>query len=228
MQFVLLLIILVLLILGPQWWVRSVLARYSKEDQEFPGTGGELARHLLKRLSLNHVKVESTPEGQGDHYDPVSGFVRLSPQNLDGRSLTAIVTAAHEVGHAIQDAQGYAPFRWRVRLVGVAQVAERLGSFLLFAVPVLTLITRAPGAGVIMFLAAASTLGIGLLVQLMTLPVEWDASFSRAMPLLASGYIEPEHLPAARRILRACALTYLASSLASLLNFWRWMRLVKH
>ncbi|MCW8891161.1 MAG: zinc metallopeptidase [Sedimenticola sp.] len=228
MQFVLLLVVLVLLILGPQWWVRSVLTRYSKDDQNFPGTGGELARHLLKRLSLEHIKVESAPEGQGDHYDPVSRCVRLSPQNMAGRSLTAIVTATHEVGHAIQDATGYTPFRWRVRLVRVAQVAERLGSFLLFAVPVLTLITRAPGAGVIMFLAAVCTLGLGLLVQLMTLPVEWDASFGRAMPLLEKGYLESDQLPAARRILRACALTYLASSLASLLNFWRWMRLLKH
>jgi Zn-dependent membrane protease YugP len=228
MQFVLLLILLVVLILGPQWWVRSVLSRYSKEDQAFPGTGGELARHLLKRLSLEHVKVESAPVGQGDHYDPVSVCVRLTPQNLNGRSLTAIVTATHEVGHAIQDASGYSPFLWRGRLVRIAQVTERLGSFLLFAVPVLTLITRAPSAGVVMFLAAASTLGIGLLVQATTLPVEWDASFRRAMPLLEAGYLEPNQLPAARRILRACALTYLASSLASLLNFWRWMRLVKH
>ncbi|TVO76296.1 zinc metallopeptidase [Sedimenticola selenatireducens] len=228
MQFVLLLILLVVLILGPQWWVKSVLSRYSKEDQGFPGTGGELARHLLKRLSLEHVKVESAHDGQGDHYDPVSVCVRLSPQNLDGRSLTAIVTATHEVGHAIQDAAGYPPFLWRGRLVRIAQVTERLGSFLLFAVPVLTLIARAPSAGVIMFLAAVSTLGIGLIVQMTTLPVEWDASFRRAMPLLEAGYLEPSQLPAARRILRACALTYLASSLASLLNFWRWMRLVKH
>lgn len=228
MQFVLLFTLLVVLILGPQWWVRSVLSRYSKEDQAFPGTGGELARHLLKRLSLEHVKVESAPAGQGDHYDPVTRCVRLMPQNLDGRSLTAIVTATHEVGHAIQDAAGYPPFLWRGRLVRIAQAAERLGSFLLFAVPVLALITRAPSASVVMFLAAASTLGIGLLVQVTTLPVEWDASFRRAMPLLEAGYLEPNQLPAARRILRACALTYLASSLASLLNFWRWMRLVKH
>lgn len=228
MYFVILLILLILLILGPQWWVRSVLSRYNREDKRFPGTGGELARHLLDRLSLEQIKVEETPGGQGDHYDPASRCVRLTPDNLHGRSLTAVVTAAHEVGHAIQHALGYGPFRWRMRLVKVALVAERLGSFLLFAVPVLTLATKAPGAGVLMFLAAAATLGVGLLVQLMTLPVEWDASFGRAMPLLESGYLDKAQLPAAKTILRACAFTYLASSLAGLLNFWRWMRFLRH
>jgi hypothetical protein len=98
----------------------------------------------------------------------------------------------------------------------------------LFTVPVLTLITKAPSAGALLFLAAAATLGVGLLVQLVTLPVEWDASFGRAMPLLESGYLDQAQLPAARTILRACSLTYLAASLAGLLNFWRWMRFLRH
>lgn len=228
MLYVILILALVLLILGPQWWVRSVLARHSREDPRFPGTGGELATHLLGRLELERIRVEAAPTGQGDHYDPLSGCVRLTPDKLNGRSLTAVVTAAHEVGHAIQHALGYGPFRWRMRLVRVALVTERLGSFLLFAVPVLTLITKAPAAGALMFLAAAATLGVGLLVQLVTLPVEWDASFGRAMPLLESGYLDKAQLPAARTILRACAFTYLAASLAGLLNFWRWMRFLRH
>lgn len=227
MQFVILTILLVLLILGPQWWVRSVLSRYNQEDPRFPGTGGELARHLLDRLSLNQVKVEVVSGAQGDHYDPESRCVRLSPANLQGRSLTAVVTSAHEVGHAMQHALGYSPFRWRMRLARIALVAERLGSFLLFAVPVLTLASKAPGVGLLLFVAAASSLGVGLLVQLVTLPVEWDASFKRAMPLLASGYLEEAQLPAARTILRACAFTYVAASLAGLLNFWRWMRFIR-
>ncbi len=225
--FIVLSLLLVLFILGPQWWVKSVLAHYSKEERRFPGTGGELARHLLDRLSLKQIRVEAVQTGEGDHYDPGTGVVRLSESNLNGRSLTAVVTAAHEVGHAIQHACGYSPFRWRIRLARLAVVTERVGSFLLFAVPVLTLVTRAPGAGAIMFLAAVGTLGVGLLVQLLTLPVEWDASFRRAMPLLESGYLEPDQLPAARRILRACALTYLAASLAGLLNFWRWVSILR-
>ena len=227
MHFIVLLALLLLLILGPQWWVKHVLARYNKKQEDFPGTGGELARHLLDRFHLQQVRVENA-DALGDHYDPTERAVRLTPDKLEGRTLTAVTTACHEVGHAIQHATGYRPFVWRQRLARVAQVSERVGSFLLFAVPLLTLITKTPAAGLLMFLAALATLGMSVVVQLLTLPVEWDASFGRAMPILESGYIDGSQRRAARRILRACALTYLASSLAGLLNFWRWMRLLRH
>lgn len=227
MHFVILLLMLMVLILGPQWWVRYVLARYNRKQEAFPGSGGELARHLLDRFSLQQVKVEEAGP-QGDHYDPRELAVRLTADKLEGRTLTAITTACHEVGHAIQHASGYPPFVWRLRLAKLAQVSERVGSFLLFAVPLLTLITKTPAAGLLMFLAALGTLGMSVVVQLVTLPVEWDASFGRAMPILEAGYIKNSQRAAARRILRACALTYLASSLAGLLNFWRWIRLLKH
>ena len=227
MHFLLLLALLALLILGPQWWVRYVLTRNQKNDPSIPGTGGELARHLLDRFNLQRVRVEQAAENMGDHYDPVEQAVRLSARNLEGRSLTAVTTAAHEVGHAIQHGLQYQPFVWRMRMARLSQISERFGSFLLFAVPVLTLVTKTPAAGLLMLLAAAGTIGISILVQLLTLPVEWDASFGRALPILESGYIQPEQRRAARRILRACALTYLASSLAGLLNFWRWARFLK-
>lgn len=220
-----LLFLVLLLVFGPHWWVRRVLARYHRTQEDFPGTGGELARHLLDRYGLPEVRVEASD--LGDHYDPITKSVRLTPDKLHAKSLTAITTAAHEVGHALQDHSGDRWFRWRMRLVGLAQGAERLGSFILFAVPVLTLVTKAPAAGVLTLLAAFCTIGVGVLVQLVTLPVEWDASFGKALPILRSGYIPEHQYPAARRILRACALTYVASSLASLLNFWRWMRLLR-
>jgi len=226
MHFLLLLALLALFILAPQWWVKHVLARYQRDDPSIPGTGGELARHLLDRFNLEQVRVELA-EGTGDHYDPIERVVRLSAHNLEGRSLTAVTTAAHEVGHAIQHGLGYGPFTWRMRMARLAQVSEKLGSFLLFAVPVLTLVTKTPAIGLLMFLAAAGSVGISILVQLLTLPVEWDASFGRALPILESGYIQPGQRSASRRILRACALTYLASSLAGLLNFWRWMKLAR-
>ncbi len=226
MLWLLLGLVVVGLILGPQWWVRRVLDKYHRVPEDFPGTGGELARHLLDRYGLDKVKVEATR--QGDHYDPSSKTVRLTEDKLNGRTLTAITTAAHEVGHAIQDFSDYPPFRWRTRLVGLAQGAEKIGSFLLFAVPLLAAVTRAPGAGALMFLAAISTIGVGLVVQLVTLPVEWNASFGKALPILADGeYIDEKQLPAARRILRACALTYVAASAAGLLNFWRWMQVLR-
>src|SRR5690606_21083409 len=116
------LIVLGLLLLAlawlPQIWVRSVLARHSKHRPDFPGTGGELARHLLDGMGLHHVKVEATHAG--DHYDPRDKTVRLLPQHLNGRSLTAVVVATHEVGHAMQDATNYKPLKVRTRLASVA------------------------------------------------------------------------------------------------------------
>ncbi len=225
MHLLLLLALLLLLVLGPQWWVRWVLARYHRKEFDFPGTAGELARHLLDRFHLGEVKVEIARE-VGDHYDPIDRAVRLTADKIDARTLTAVTTAVHEVGHAIQHGVRYGPFLWRMRLAGIAQTAERVGSFLLFAAPMVALLTRTPMSGAIMVLGAVSTVGVGIVLQLLTLPVEWDASFNRALRILGSGYVEKAQMPAARRILRACAFTYVASSLAGLLNFWRWMRLV--
>lgn len=225
MHLLLLLALLLLLVLGPQWWVRWVLARYHRKELDVPGTAGELARHLLDRFHLGDVKVEIARE-VGDHYDPIDRAVRLTADKIDARTLTAVTTAVHEVGHAIQHGVRYGPFLWRMRLAGIAQTAERVGSFLLFAAPMVALLTRTPMSGAVMVLGAVSTIGVGIVLQLLTLPVEWDASFNRALPILGSGYVEKAQMPAARRILRACAFTYVASSLAGLLNFWRWMRLV--
>ena len=95
------------------------------------------------------------------------------------------------------------------------------------AMPLLALLARAPSPGVDSVVGAFLVMGFAVVVQLLTLPVELDASFSKALPVLEAGYLQPEQVPAARRILRAAAWTYVAASLASLLNFWRWMRLLK-
>ncbi len=226
MSFILLFLGLVLLIYGPQWWVRRILTAYQRRTAAYPGCGGELARRLLDRAGLRDVGVESTQSG--DHYDPQARAVRLGAENLGGRSLTAIVTAAHEVGHAIQHAQGYGPFQWRLSLVRLAQGAERLGSFLIFAMPLLALVSRSPALGALTLAAGVASAGLGVVVQVVTLPVEWEASFGRALPILErGGYLGPGEHRAARRILRACALTYLAASLAGLLNFWRWLAILR-
>ncbi|MCG6970259.1 MAG: zinc metallopeptidase, partial [Gammaproteobacteria bacterium] len=94
-------VILLLAIYGPQWWVQWVMRHYSKDLAEIPGTGGQLADHLVQRYQLENVKVEET-DPMRDHYDPQDKAVRLSPDNYHGKSLTAIAVAAHEVGHAIQ------------------------------------------------------------------------------------------------------------------------------
>ena len=226
MHVLILLVLLMLLILGPQYWVKAVLSRYNKKAEEnFTGTGGEFARHLLDRLQLQSVKVEVTADG--DHYDPTARAVRLGEDRYNGRTLTAITIAAHEVGHAIQDASGNKLFPWRTRLATYAVAAQKIGSFLLFLVPLLSAITRAPAIGLLTLLAAFLVMGSGLIVQFLTLPVEIDASFNKALPVLESGYLQPQQVAPARKILRAAAFTYVSSALAGLLNFWRWMQVMR-
>ena len=116
---------------------------------------------------------------------------------------------------------------WRTRLAKASIWATRLGSFLLFAAPLLALLARAPSPGVASMAGAFLVMGFAVVVQLLTLPVELDASFSKALPVLEAGYLQPEQVPAARRILRAAAWTYVAASLASLLNFWRWLAVLR-
>jgi Zn-dependent membrane protease YugP len=180
----------------------------------------------LERLNLYDVKVEVTDTT--DHYDPLQKTIRLTKNTCGRKTLTAVVVAAHEVGHAIQDQAGYKPLKTRTRMIGTAQKLERIGAVIMMAIPVLAALTRAPSVGVLMFLGGLGTLGIPLLVHLLTLPTEFDASFNRALPLLSSGdYIPPEDIPAAKKILLACALTYVATSLMGLLNVWRWIRILR-
>jgi Zn-dependent membrane protease YugP len=225
-RLVLLLIIVALVILGPQLWTRRVFAKHSAPRPDFPGTGGELARHLLNRFDLEHITVE--PTEIGDHYDPVGKAVRLTPAIFEGKSLTAITIAAHEVGHAIQDHLGYQPLAERTKLVRIAQGAEKVGAVLMMGIPIAAAVARTPVASVVVMVAGLATMGISTLVHLVTLPVEWDASFKRALPVLRQGnYLAPEDERGARSILTAAALTYVAASLASLLNLWRWIAFLR-
>lgn len=219
-------ILIFALVFGPGWWVRRVMSRYSSPADRYEGTGGDLARHLLDSNDLQNVKIEETPEG--DHYDPVEKTIRLTPEKLTGRSLTAVTVAAHEVGHAIQDARGYAPLKLRTQLVTLTQPVQRLGAGILMAAPLIGILTRAPMVSLLMLLGGFLSLGATTVVHLVTLPTELDASFRRALPLLErGGFLKPTDLPHARRLLKAAALTYLSASLASLLNIARWWALLR-
>jgi hypothetical protein len=226
MIYVLLIVLVLILVYGPQLWVKRVLERYNRDPEpNFPGTGAELARHLLDRYDLQEVSVEITESG--DHYDPRDRTVRLTQDKFEGKTLTAITVAAHECGHAFQHAASEPLFLLRTRIAGVSIIAQRLGSLLLFAAPLSVLITKAPAAGLLTFVGAFLVMGFALLMHFVTLPVEIDASFNKALPLLSHGYLTEEQLPAARSILRAAAFTYVAASLATLLNFWRWLALLR-
>ena len=214
------------LVFGPGIWVRRVLERYSTPAERYPGTGAELARLLLDREGLHGVGVEKTPDG--DHYDPDAKMVRLTPDKFDGRSLTAVTVAAHEVGHAIQDRDGYGPLRLRSRLVRAGRHVEKLGAGILLLSPFVGAIVRVPTLSVMMFLAGFATLASSTMVHFATLPTEFDASFGRALPLLDRHEIlKRVDRPHARRILRAAALTYVAASLMSLLNIARWLTILR-
>jgi Zn-dependent membrane protease YugP len=226
MHFILIALILLAVVFGPGLWVKHMMRRYSQPEDRYPGTGAELVRHLAERLGLDELTVERAE--QGDHYDPESKTVRLTPANFDGRSLTAVTVAAHEMGHALQDAEGYQPLRLRSRMVAMMGPAQRVGAGLLMAAPVVGLVTRALPVGVLFLLGGLLTLGGATLVHLVTLPVELDASFGRALPVLEKGqYLKEADRPHARRILRAAALTYVAASLTSLLNVARWWAILR-
>lgn len=210
----------------PQLWVRRVIEAHSDERADFPGTGGEFARHLLDEMKLAHVKVE--PTDRGDHYDPATKTVRLLPEHLNGRSLSAVVIAAHEVGHAMQDATGYAPLAARTRMARQAQAIERIGSIVMLAAPVVMILTKAPFLLFAQVMAGVLILGSTVLMHAVTLPVEFDASFSRALPVLKAGrYVREEDLGSARKILRAAAFTYVAAAAMSILDVMRWFRVLR-
>jgi len=225
MHYIVLIIIILCVIYGPGLWAQHVLSRYGK-DEYFSGNGFNLARLLLKNQNMSHVTVEQTD--QGDHFDPQDLCVRLTEKNCGRKSLTAVVVAAHEVGHAMQASQSYTPLAIRTKWVHLAFKAEKIGAVFLVAAPLVTADLRAPGAGVIIIVGGFLNLCVPLLVHLITIPVELDASFNRALPLLKDGgYIPEDDLGGARRILLACALTYVAGALAELLNIWRWLRLLR-
>lgn len=214
-----------LLVFMPTLWVRWVMNRYSAELPDMPGTGGELAQHLIKRLGLEGVGAEMSDVG--DHYDPESRMVRLSEGNWGGKSLTAIAVAAHEVGHAVQHHQNDARLAARTKLIPIVTVLGQLSVGVLTVVPIIGLLTRHPAPTLLIAGIGLSGLLFRMLLHLVTLPTEWDASFGKALPVLKEGkYISPEQEKIVRRILGAAALTYFAAALADAFNLFRWASLL--
>ncbi|TDR06208.1 zinc metallopeptidase [Marinomonas communis] len=222
--YIALLISLLALFFGPQIWVKRVLNQYRSPRGDLPGTGGELARHLLQRYDIQDVNVDVAEEGK-DHYDIQAKTVRLSPYVLNERSLTAVAVAAHEVGHAIAHHRQETVARLRTRYLPVAMIIQRFAVLMLFAWPILSAVLRLPYTPLIHGLVIV-TLGLmTVFIQLAILPEEWDASFNKALPMLKKGrYLPSQDLPKVKRILTACALTYVASALMNILLFWRFPR----
>ncbi len=187
-----------------QWKVKSTFKKYSKVSSKSGMTGYQIAKKLLERNNIFDVDVEEVQGSLTDHYDPKEKKVRLSESNFRGSSVAAIGVAAHEVGHAIQDNKDYAPLRWRYAFYPVAQLGSNLwiwifiaGMFL--AIPILL------DVGILFFSAT-------LVFQLVTLPVEFNASSRALMQLDSGGYITREDSEGAKAVLNAAAMTYLAAA----------------
>ena len=179
-----------------------------------PFTGKELGLKLLKENKLDNVLIE--PIKQVDHYNPLEKKVRISEEKLNKKSITSIAVVAHEIGHAIQDKENYKPLLLRQKLIEKTIIFQRVGSFLLIiGLPSIFAITKSP---FITFLAAILIMGClstNVLIHLITLPVEFDASFKRALPILQK-YVPNENMRQCRSVLRAAAFTYLAQSIVSI------------
>jgi uncharacterized protein len=213
MGFIFYFLIIILVPLWAQFRVKGTFVKYSRVANSTYRTGADVARKVLNSNGLFNVAVD---EGRGflsDHYDPRSKTVRLSPENFHGHSIAATAIAAHECGHAIQDAQRYAFLRVRHALVPVANIGSNF-SWVLVLIGIFFQMSGLLLAGII-FMAAA------VLFQVITLPVEFNAS-NRAMDQVVSlGLIRNEEERDARKVLNAAALTYVAAAAVAVLELVR-------
>lgn len=200
-----------------QMKVQSTFNHYVRVPARAGWTGAQVARSILDRAGLYDVRVEMTPHHLGDHYDPRKKVVRLSPEVYNGRSVASLGVAAHETGHALQHAQAYVPLSIRNNLFPIAAFGSSM-AFPLFFMGLLfansSMGWSLMNLGIWLFLAA-------LAFQVITLPVEFNAS-ARAMRLLTTGgYLAPDEAPKTRAVLSAAALTYVAATAMALTQLLR-------
>ncbi|MFJ7636999.1 zinc metallopeptidase [Peribacillus sp. NPDC097206] len=205
--------IIILIPIYAQMKVKSAYKKYSQVPASSGMNGAETARAILDQNGLYNVRVEETPGMLSDHYDPRDKTVRLSTDNYHGHSVAGVAVAAHEVGHAIQDKEAYAFLRIRHALVPVANFGSNI-SWILILVGMFANIPDLLLAGIV-FMAAA------VLFQVVTLPVEFNAS-SRAMDQLVSvGVIRNDEERETKKVLSAAAMTYVAAALVAVLELVR-------
>lgn len=199
---------------------RGAFAKYSKYTTHRGMTGADVARSILRDHGISDVSVEPVRGTMTDHYDPRTKTLRLSEGVFASRSMAALGVAAHEVGHAIQHARGYALLGFRSAWVPVANLGGGISIFVLIMAAILGGAATAVGGtlslvGVVLF--ATTTV-----FTLITLPVEFDASRRALATLQTGGYMTPEELGGARRVLNAAAMTYVAAFVTSLLTLLYW------
>lgn len=192
-----------------QAWLRRTFVRLANDPNEIGMTGAEVARFILDRNGLGDVRIAPARGGPlSDNYDPRTRVVNLSQPVYEGRSVAAAAIGAHEVGHAIQHAKAFGAFRFRSALAPVAGIASRFWMF--------PLILAAAAGSRGLFLAAVAIYALVVLFQLVTLPVEFDASRRAMHELTSLGLGAGDEHSGARKMLTAAAFTYIAGALAAI------------
>jgi len=214
---------LVLIIYTLPLWVNYILNKHDNILPNMPFTAKKFGENLLHEKGLNDVKIETTKDG--DHYDLLDKAVRVDPSRLDRKSITSITIICHEIGHAIQHKEKYPPLERRYKIAKKVELLTKLSSGIFYiGIPVIVATGALPLIRVCLIIAFASVL-ISMIIHLMTLDVELDASFKKAMPILEKKIPQEYHV-ACKSILRICAFTYVVGSLTRILNvktLWAWV-----
>ena len=198
--------------------VNTTFSRYKTIANKHGYTGAEIARRILDMNGLNDVLIERVNGNLTDHYDPKANVVRLSDSTYQSTSVAAIGVAAHEVGHAVQHAEGYGPIKVRNSIVPIVQIAS-YAAWPLAIFGILFSFSNLANFGVILF-------GLVVLFQIITLPVEFNASNRAIKTLSANGILDEEELMASKKVLSAAAMTYVASAVVAIANLLRLLSIV--
>ena len=199
---------------GAALWVKSATSKWEKVPIGRGMTGKDVAEAILRAKGIRNVTIEEVPGRLSDHYDPRSKTLRLSPANYRGRSVTAAGIAAHEVGHAIQHAEGYAPMKLRQELVPVANIGSSVGIYMVMFGAFLGFSGMAK-LGVLVF-------GGFVLFTVVTLPVEIDASLRARKALLDGSIVTGKEAKGVEQVLTAAAGTYLAAAVSAIIQLLYW------
>lgn len=211
-----------LLGLYAQMKLMSTYQRYSRQGVDSGVSGAEAARIILDRAGLRQVTVDMVPGQLTDHYDPTKRALFLSEANFRGRSLAAVGVAAHEAGHALQHQAAYAPLQLRMALVPATGFATKIFFIIFFGGMLLTMFgVLAPALFAKLLPFAIGAYAVITFFQLVTLPVEFDASRRAKQALVALGIVRDGEAPAISRVLNAAALTYVAALISSMLELLR-------
>ena len=205
------------ILFGPTLYIQRVMKKHAVPLPEIPGTGKELVEHLLEKFGIHGAKV--APTHAGNHYNPAEKTIYLDRQVYETQSITAVAVAAHEFSHALQDHRKEKLFRFGMAMATLYRYLNMVSSTLFFVISIASLFLKNPAGVALAGILWGLGMALSILVQIVNLPLEWDASFNKAYPILLEGnYVSPEKAQVVKVILRAAALTYLAGALSGLLR----------